>query len=289
MSTPTLEAANDTAPDAARVQLALLSRSSAARRFQLLRSLSRSVIEMSRRALREPVDRGQRALRFVALNYGPELAAGLKRRQESQTFGKERNPMAAPDLLAALVPVVDLFERLGVSYYLGGSVASSSHGVPRTTLDVDLVADIRDEQVGEVVSSLQDEYYVDDLAVRRALARRSSFNLIHLATMLKVDVFIPKQTPHQAEALRRAVAHRLEESEGTRLFRLASAEDTVLAKLDWYRRGGEVSERQWGDVVGVVRVQAQALDRDYLARWARQLGVADLLERALREADDIKV
>jgi hypothetical protein len=284
MAMPAREAVNDTSPSAACVQLALLRRSSAARRFQLVRSLSRSVIELSRRAARGPSGAGE-VRRFISLNYGAALAHEMRLKAE----GEKEDFVAAPDLLAALVPVIDLFERLGINYYLGGSVASSSHGVPRTTLDVDLVADIRDEQAAAIVSGLQDEYYVDDVAARRALAHRSSFNLIHLATMLKVDVFIPKQTAHQAEALRRATPHQLEEAAGARLFRLAAAEDVVLTKLEWFRKGGEVSERQWGDILGVIRVQAEALDRDYLSRWAPQLGVYDLLEKALDEADTLSL
>jgi hypothetical protein len=282
MTTPAREAINDTSPEAARVQLGLLRRASAARRFHLVRSLSRTVIELSRRVARGPSGAG-RVRHFISINYGAALASELRLKAE----GENEDFMTAPDLLAALTPVVDLFEGLGINHYLGGSVASSSHGVPRTTLDVDLVADILDGQVAAIVSGLQEDYYVDDLAVRRALTHRSSFNLIHLATMLKVDVFIPKRTPHQAEALRRAAAHRLEEAAGARFFRLASAEDVVLAKLEWYRKGGEVSERQWGDVLGVIRVQAEALDRDYLSRWAQQLGVGDLLKKALDEADTL--
>lgn len=192
--------------------------------------------------------------------------------------------MSGPaDLLAALTPVVEVLERLGVAYQLGGSVASSIHGAARSTLDVDLVADLSPEHVDALVASLAAEYYIDAGMIHEALRDRSSFNLIHQRTMLKVDVFVPKNRAWDREALRRGILDRLEEREGSRPFQVATPEDVVLAKLDWFHRGGRASERQWTDVLGVLRVQADALDLEYLARWAGELGVADLLDRALRE------
>src|SRR4029077_20383496 len=90
----------------------------------------------------------------------------------------------------------------------------------------------------------------DDARARRAVAERRSFNLIHLDTMLKIDVFVSKKRPFDVEAQGRARSEPLEEGQG-RPFRIASAEDVVLAKLEWYRADNEVSERQWGDVLGV--------------------------------------
>jgi hypothetical protein len=125
---------------------------------------------------------------------------------------------------------------------------------------------------------------VDEARVRAAVDARRSFNLIHLATSFKVDVFATKRRPFEREALRRARPEPLEDTPGARRFLMASAEDTLLAKLEWFRAGGEVSDRQWADVVGVLKSRGPQIDQDYLRRWAATLSVSDLFERALREA-----
>lgn len=187
------------------------------------------------------------------------------------------------DILRALTPVVEALERLGVTYQIGGSIASSVYGVPRTTMDIDLVADLRPEHVSPLVALLQDQYYINPEAIYEALHRCSSFNLIHLETMVKVDVFVLRPEPYEREAFQRSRWDKLTEEPG-RAFPLTSPEDIILHKLAWFRMGGEVSERQWNDVVGVIRVQASALDFAYLRQWATVLGLADLLDRAFYEA-----
>ena len=192
--------------------------------------------------------------------------------------------MIAPDVLAAVAPVVEILERLGVAYHIGGSVASSAYGAPRATLDVDLMADLRPEHVASLVEHLREGYYIDEQMVQDALHRQGSFNVIHLQTMIKVDVFIPKARPFDRNEILRARPETMEATEGALTLLFKSPEDLVLRKLEWYRAGGHVSERQWNDVLGVLKVQAPALDPTYLRRWAEQLDVADLLERALTEA-----
>jgi len=182
--------------------------------------------------------------------------------------------------------VIETLERLGVAHHIGGSVASSALGIARATLDVDLVADLSDDQVGPFVAALAEDYYADEAAIREAVRRRGSFNLIHLATMLKIDVFQLKDTPYDREAFARRRAGTLGEGDARREVFFASPEDTVLNKLQWYELGGRVSERQWGDVLGVLRVQAGRLDEDYLDRWARELGLEELLARAREQAAD---
>jgi hypothetical protein len=192
--------------------------------------------------------------------------------------------MATPDLTEITTPIVDAFNTIGIPYYIGGSVASSVFGIARSTLDVDLVAEIGSEQVGELLRQLEATYYLSEDAIREAIRYRSSFNLIHLATMLKVDVFIPKARAFDQVAASRVRHDTLEDVAGAQVFNFAAPEDIVLAKLEWYRAGGETSERQWGDILGVLKVQATALDLAYLQRWAADLGVADLLKRALDDA-----
>ncbi len=188
------------------------------------------------------------------------------------------------EIRAALDPVADALEDLGVDYRIGGSVASSALGVARSTLDVDLVADLREEQTEPFVARLSADYYVDGEMIRDAVRRRDSFNLIHLATMLKIDVFIPKLRAFDREAFSRVTHERLGTGADAREFPLTTAEDIVVHKLEWYRLGGGASKRQWEDAVGVLKLQGEALDRRYLEHWAKQVGVDDLLRRALDDA-----
>ncbi len=187
--------------------------------------------------------------------------------------------MQPNDVREALAPLVAVLQALGATYYVGGSIASALHGVPRTSVDVDLVVALRDDHVSGFVRALERDYYLDEVGIRDAVQRRRSFNVIHLATMLKVDIFVPKERPFDAEALRRASPQAVSMGFGD-AFRVASAEDILLAKLEWYRAGGEASERQWTDVLGLLRVQEDRLDRAYVRQWASVLGVSDLLERA---------
>jgi hypothetical protein len=192
--------------------------------------------------------------------------------------------LTAPDLVAALLPVIEALDGLGVRYYVGGSVASSVHGVPRASIDADVIAELGAEHVAPLAARLSALYYLDEGRMRDAVERRFSFNAIHLATMFKVDVFVSKGRPFDVAAGGRARLEALGESSEAPKARVASPEDTLLAKLEWYRRGGESSERQWSDVIGLLKVRTGRLDLAYLAGWAEALGVADLLERASRQA-----
>jgi len=188
------------------------------------------------------------------------------------------------ELRIAFDPVADALGALEIDYRIGGSVASSALGVGRSTLDVDIVADIREEHVDPFVARLTPTYYVDAESIRDAIRRRRCFNVIHLGTMIKVDVFVIGVQPYDRASFERVTVHGIG-GDRDRTFPLSTAEDVVLRKLDWYERGERVSERQWNDVLGVLRVQAEALDLDYLRRWAVHLGVSELLQRALRASD----
>ena len=193
--------------------------------------------------------------------------------------------MLPSNALAAILPLVTEFERHGIGYYIGGSLAGSLYGRPRATLDADLVADIELKHVAPLVEALKSEYYIDAGMIREAIDRRSCFNLIHLATSFKVDVFVIKNRPYDREALKR-IEQRTMQGESTSLhFFFASAEDILLAKLEWFRIGDEISERQWSDIAAIVRNQFERLDRSYLRHWATELGVADLLAKAWKEVE----
>ena len=119
---------------------------------------------------------------------------------------------------------------------------------------------------------------------RKAVEHQSSFNVIHLDTMIKLDVFMLKSTPYDQGAFARAQEKTLGLEQEERAFRFASAEDIILHKLFWYKLGEQVSERQWNDVLGVLKVQATALNQEYMKQWASTLQLSSLLQSALEDA-----
>lgn len=181
--------------------------------------------------------------------------------------------MTAADLLRE---VVQALESAGVPYMLVGSFASTSHGAPRATQDIDVVIDPTPDALDRFLAAFDpDRVYVSSSA-HAALASRDQFNLIDTTTGWKVDLIVRKDRPFSvSEFARRRQARML----GVEVC-VASAEDTVLAKLEWAAMGQ--SDRQIADAATVLTVGAGALDHEYLDHWAAELGVSDLLERARR-------
>jgi hypothetical protein len=187
------------------------------------------------------------------------------------------------DLWRALLPVIEALEAVGVDYAIGGSVASSFTGVARATQDADLAVDLQLGDVRRFLEALGPSFYADRDRAEQAIRSRRSFNVIHLETMYKVDLFIPPDSPFTRSSFARRV--QLEVAGIERRVFVTSPEDIVLHKLVWYAEGNRISDRQWYDLSGVLRIQRDHLDRAYLERWADSLGVADLLRRALVEAE----
>ncbi len=185
------------------------------------------------------------------------------------------------DPIATALLVVRHLDAMQIPHTIGGSIASSFAGEPRSTVDIDIVVALEERHVEALVAALSAEFYVDADALRQATRTRSSTNLIHQATQLKVDLFVAGGTPLDARQIARRQAVDL--GDGRRLH-VHPPEDILLQKLRWYRRGGEVSDRQWRDIAAIVRVQGGRLDRDYLREGAGILGVTDLLDRALAES-----
>ena len=177
--------------------------------------------------------------------------------------------------------VADAFERCSVPYVVGGSLASSVSGEPRSTLDIDIVVALTEADVEPFLTALGQGFHADDHALRRAVRQRSSVNLFHRATSTKVDLFIAGGSPLDGQAMQRRVRLQVA-SEPDRFLYVYTPEDILLQKLRWYRLGGEVSDRQWRDILGIVLVQGNRLDEEYLRDGARLLDVPALLDRALR-------
>lgn len=189
-------------------------------------------------------------------------------------------------MIEAVAGLLQALDELGIRYYAGGSVASSIHGIARYTQDVDLVADLQPEQTHGLAARLSSAFYADEGQMRDALRFGRSFNVIHFASGFKIDIFpMQKDAFHAGELSRseRKVWHV--DAESSVEIVVASAEDTILEKLIWYKRGGGISDRQWSDVLGIVATRP--VDWAYLRQWAASLGVAELLERVFLEARSI--
>lgn len=280
----------DTSPEVEKLQLAILRGKGEAGRTRLLRSLTATTRRLSWHNLcqiRPDLDRAKAFYYFLKLTYGDNLATQVQvdfeRRSQAGKAVPEGQFMISEDILEAITPVIDTFEALKVPYLIAGSLASSTHGLARSTADADLVADLRAGQVTAFIARLEPDYYVSRIAIEEALNRHASFNLLHLATGIKVDIFILKTDPFNRTSFSRARGVQLDKV-NSRQFMVDAPEDVLLQKLKWYRAAGEVSERQWLDVLGILKIQANQLDRAYLAEWAERLGLSLLLERALDEA-----
>jgi len=191
--------------------------------------------------------------------------------------------MSGSSVLAVVVQVIDVLDRLLIPYHLGGSFASTIHGVPRQTGDVDIVVDLSLEAGQLLAQSLAGDFYVDESAVADAVSRKSSFNAIHLTSGFKVDFFVAGDQPFDRVELERSVREQIT-ADPPRWASVKSAEDIVLRKLQWFKEGGAVSDRQWRDLLGVLKAQENRLNAAYLEEWARRLGLSELLAKVRAEA-----
>jgi hypothetical protein len=185
------------------------------------------------------------------------------------------------DPIQIALKVADALESCGLRYLVGGSLASSLSGEPRSTLDVDLVVAISEDGIGPFLDKLGDEFYADPDSLRRAIRDRSSANLIHYGSSIKVDLFIAGGSVLDEQQMNRRQRIQVA-TEPDRYLYFYTPEDILLQKLSWYRAGNEVSDRQWRDILGIILVQSK-LDETYLHDGAKKLGVIDLLDRAMRE------
>ena len=185
--------------------------------------------------------------------------------------------MSSADPLARIVSEL---ERAGIPHMLAGSFASSYHGDPRTTHDIDLVIDPDRAALGLLVNQLESHhYYVSPEAVEEAWRRRGQFNVVLVELGWKVDLILRKERPFSREEFRRRVSARIGDVE----VHVATAEDTVLAKLEWAAAGE--SEKQLRDVLGILEMRTGDLDLEYIERWAAELGVGGLWQEVRRRLD----
>jgi hypothetical protein len=187
--------------------------------------------------------------------------------------------------LRVIQEVTSIFSALDIVYALGGSMASSLLGKPRFTEDADITVEPFPGREQELVARFGPDYYLSLAAVEEAVRQRSSFNVVHTTSGFKIDVFVRKDRPFEESVITRRHTVSLAEHPGETIV-LVSPEDIILLKLEWLRKGGEISDRQWGDILGVLKVQLGKLDDAYLDYWAGELKVGDLLARARQETQN---
>jgi len=186
--------------------------------------------------------------------------------------------------LTIMVLLKSEFEKQNVPYLVGGSVASSFYGIPDLELNVDFMADLKTVNIAPLVEALQDECYIDADMIRDAIDTQSSFNILHLPTMHKADVFVKPSNAWAAEQMARRLPQKIAVNDREEVIQFACPEHMILQKLHWFRLGGGVSKYQLPDVVGMLKVQAGYLDYEYLEHWAQELNLTDLLRQAYEDA-----
>jgi hypothetical protein len=245
-----------------------------------VRSWTQSICSANLSATHVSPDKGQQqdgAIQFVTREYGGELATLFRHEIEQRTDWT----LQTPDLQEALLPLLGGFEQVGVRSLLIGSVACSVYGLPRAAQDVDVLVDLDLEQLPSLLKHFSNHYLFDPDTVSLAIQQRTFFSLLHLSRLIKIDVFLPS-TVFETSMLQQGQAVPL--LEGRAPLWIASAEDLTLMLLLWYRQRGKQADDQWNDVLGLLKVQAPALDLLYLCQQAKLLHVGNLCTQALIDA-----
>lgn len=176
--------------------------------------------------------------------------------------------------------VIEVLERMGLRYFVTGSMATIFFGEPRFTNDIDIVVDLPAGRIPEFCAAFPaPDFYLSEETVRRAVSRRGQFNVIHPSSGLKVDVMVPADSPFNRSRFSRVGRVRpAPDFDAT----FSSAEDVILKKMEAYREGG--SEKHLRDIAGVLKISGAHLDHGYIAEWADRLGVADVWKEILKRA-----
>lgn len=185
--------------------------------------------------------------------------------------------------LEILKDFTDILESLGIAYGIGGSVASSIYGKVRFTQDADMTVEPFEDKAEEFFRLVSSDFYISSSAMQQALTQKSSFNVVHLESAFKIDVFIRKDTEFEKQILSRRNFMKLSDKL-EKAFSIVSPEDIILLKLRWYQQTGCSSEKQWEDILSVLEVQKDKLDFGYLNKWAGILKIDRLLAEAISEA-----
>ncbi len=186
------------------------------------------------------------------------------------------------ELFDLLEKAVKTFEGLGIPYLVTGAVASIAYGEPRLTNDIDVVADIGEQQVAALLAAFPtDEFYISREAVIRAIHSHGQFNIIHPASGVKMDVIIRQQTPFDDSRFSRS--RRIYPAESFDAS-FAAPEDVIIKKMEYYRDGG--SDKHLRDIAGILKISREAIDREYIDGWAQRLGLTDIWSAIQKRVDE---
>jgi len=177
---------------------------------------------------------------------------------------------------------ISIIQQLDIAYVIGGSLASSIYGKVRFTQDADITVEPFDDQADKLFEMIKPYFYISQKAMYHALRHRSSFNIIHLESAFKIDIFVRSDTAFEKLLMARRNILKLSDSL-QEMFAVVSPEDIILLKLQWYRDGGCSSQRQLDDILGILTVQGDGLDFEYLNKWACSLEINELLKKAISE------
>ena len=191
--------------------------------------------------------------------------------------------MAEPEEYLVLKQLADTLDDFKIDYAIGGSIASSLYGKVRFTQDADITVAAFGDKAEQLYNELKESFYIGKDAMYQAISNRSSFNIIHLKSAFKIDIFVQKDDDFHRQIFLRRRKVKLDESI-EHLFDIVSAEDIILLKLQWHQSAGCISDRQWSDVLGVLAVQSQALDMKYLRSCSEKLDLGDILQKAISES-----
>jgi hypothetical protein len=174
--------------------------------------------------------------------------------------------------------IIKAFESLKIPYMITGSQASAYYGEPRFTRDIDIVTDLKEEQVEDFSRFFpEDEFYCDKDMIKAEIKRRGQFNIIHSSSGLKIDIILTKATPFsKTEFSRRKPGAVSPEQEAY----FTSPEDVIIKKMDFYREGG--SEKHLRDITGILKISSDIIDIDYITKWADSLSLRDIWDAILR-------
>ena len=285
---------SDTRPEAQAVLYELMRQAPPWRKMQMVNQLNHQVRVFALAGLRARHPNAsdaelRRRLADILLGtelaekaYGP-LVPELLRDQQDSPLPSYQSTLMNEEVIDVTLRVVATLEAMNIAYVVGGSLAGVMYGMNRTTNDADIVADILLEHAPHLIQQWKDEFYISADALLDAIDHHSTFNLIHLATMYKVDIFIPKPRAFDAAQLINGRRSKLI-ADSVQEVVVASAEDTVLAKLEWHQLGEQTSGRQWEDILTILKHKGLQLDLEYMRSMAMELEVTNLLMRALSEA-----
>ncbi len=278
----------DTHPDIERMLVHLIRNAPVSKRFRLIQSLTQGTLWSNIQAWRERhPDMGEQeaAVEVISCWYGPILAA----RVQMALAQREQWSLQPIDLLTVVLPALHLFEERNAFCYLGGSIASSIYGMQQMAQDIDLVVDLDGQDLTSLLSLLKQVYVFDEDAFQEAVCHRTTCSLIHLDTLMKVDVVMAKHDAFASALQRHVASYQLDERCNT-LFRVASAAEMILIKVYRYsqdlhsRMDGMRDDAEWNAIVGMLKVQGPDLERDVLEDWARTLKITETLRQALVDA-----